>query len=297
MSRYSASEQDMIRRDNRAMEVGGISMVGELDELFAAINAGSIGITASAAEVDAVAKGAAAGQQDTDTTTGLTFGYKAFRFGNGLANVTVAGGTIALTLSSTNYIEVDRAGTVSANTSGFTSGRLPLWTVVTGVSSITSVAKAAPLLTLIGTAGVVGSMLSTAGKTREVAVRVGTLSATSSAQIPLPSIAGTVSRVSVMVDTTVTQSDTDYWTFGVINKGAAGSGSTVVVNSATAANSTKSTGGAALTNFVQSDLTLTGTTADLDVTAKNVLNLTATKAGSAANLVGLTVIVEMTFTA
>lgn len=69
------------------------------------------------------------------------------------------------------------------------------------------------------------------------------------------------------------------------------------VDAAAAANSTKVTGGSALTNFSQRDLTLTSTPADLVHAAKDTLLLTCTKAASGANLVALTVRVETTFTA
>ncbi|MBN8518825.1 MAG: hypothetical protein J5X22_21100 [Candidatus Accumulibacter sp.] len=45
---------------------------------------------------------------------------------------------LALTASATNYIEATRAGVVSKNTGGFTGGSIPLYTVVTGASSVTS---------------------------------------------------------------------------------------------------------------------------------------------------------------
>ena len=46
---------------------------------------------------------------------------------------------VALTLApgQTNYLEADRSGSVSANTSGFTPGSIPLYAVVTDASSVT----------------------------------------------------------------------------------------------------------------------------------------------------------------
>jgi len=46
--------------------------------------------------------------------------------------------TLALTASTTNYIEATRAGVVSKNTTGFTAGSIPLYTAVTGASTVTS---------------------------------------------------------------------------------------------------------------------------------------------------------------
>lgn len=76
---------------------------------------------------------------DVATTTGLTYGYKAGSIRNDNAPVDVAAGTVALTASTTNYVEVSGAGAISANTSGFTSGRFPMAQVVTGASTITTI--------------------------------------------------------------------------------------------------------------------------------------------------------------
>jgi len=53
-----------------------------------------------------------------------------------IANNTTTG--ITLTASATNYIEADRSGTVTKNTTGFTPGRIPLYTAVTNATTITS---------------------------------------------------------------------------------------------------------------------------------------------------------------
>lgn len=45
---------------------------------------------------------------------------------------------LVLTASQTNYVEATRAGVVSTNTTSFTAGRIPLYTVVTGTASVTS---------------------------------------------------------------------------------------------------------------------------------------------------------------
>lgn len=51
---------------------------------------------------------------------------------------------LALTASATNYIEATRAGVVSKNTTGFTAGAIPLYTAVTGASSVTSYTDVRP---------------------------------------------------------------------------------------------------------------------------------------------------------
>jgi hypothetical protein len=47
--------------------------------------------------------------------------------------------TIGLTNNATNYVEVNDAGTVSSNTTGFTSGRIPIAVVTTSGGSISSI--------------------------------------------------------------------------------------------------------------------------------------------------------------
>jgi len=53
-----------------------------------------------------------------------------------IANNTSTG--VTLSASATNYIEADRSGTVTKNTTGFTPGRIPLYTAVTNATTITS---------------------------------------------------------------------------------------------------------------------------------------------------------------
>lgn len=64
------------------------------------------------------------------TTTGLTWGYKdgQIRIDNSVVSVTAS--TIALTDDATNYVEVNTSGTVTKNTSAFTSGYIPVREIV-----------------------------------------------------------------------------------------------------------------------------------------------------------------------
>lgn len=89
----------------------------------------------------AMSPGALFGRRDS-TTTGITWGWYGGRiYIDGVATDIDADhvGTIALTASSTNYIEVNRAGTLSANTTGFSADKCPLYVVTTGVSSLVEV--------------------------------------------------------------------------------------------------------------------------------------------------------------
>lgn len=76
------------------------------------------------------------------TTSGLTFGYYGgVMFVDGVVTA-VSSGTVLLTASTTNYVESTRAGVVSKNTTGFTAGQIPLYTIITGASTITSATPA-----------------------------------------------------------------------------------------------------------------------------------------------------------
>lgn len=75
---------------------------------------------------------------DAPNTSALTLGLL-----EGVLNVAgtptfIAATTVALSASATNYVEATTAGVVSKNTSAFTAGRLRLYTVITGASTITS---------------------------------------------------------------------------------------------------------------------------------------------------------------
>ena len=72
--------------------------------------------------------------------SGLNFGYYGGLVHNDNVVTSTSDGTVALTNAATNYVEVNiSTGAVTANTSGFTSGRIPLFTVVTSGGSISTV--------------------------------------------------------------------------------------------------------------------------------------------------------------
>lgn len=50
----------------------------------------------------------------------------------------IANFTIALAASTNNYLEADRTGAIFVNSTAFTAGRTPLYSIVTGASTITS---------------------------------------------------------------------------------------------------------------------------------------------------------------
>lgn len=72
------------------------------------------------------------------SSSGLNWGYYGGTINVAGVLTAIANGTVALTASATNYVEANGAGSVTANTAGFTAGRIPLYTVVTGASSVSS---------------------------------------------------------------------------------------------------------------------------------------------------------------
>lgn len=79
-------------------------------------------------------------------------------------------------------------------------------------------------------------------------------------------VAGVVSSVTFTPDAGVTAHGTNYRTFRLVNKGAAGSGSTVIASFATDTVTTDD-----LTAFVEKAITLSATPADLVVAAGDLL--------------------------
>jgi hypothetical protein len=72
------------------------------------------------------------------TSTGLTWGYYGGQMVVDGVLTTISNSTVSLSASTTNYVESTRAGVVSKNTTGFTLGSIPLYTVVAGASSVTT---------------------------------------------------------------------------------------------------------------------------------------------------------------
>lgn len=72
------------------------------------------------------------------TTSGLTWGYYGGMILVDGVLTSIANGALTLTASLTNYVEATRAGVVSRNTTGFTAGQIPLYTIVAGASTVTS---------------------------------------------------------------------------------------------------------------------------------------------------------------
>jgi hypothetical protein len=91
----------------------------------------------SNALADAASPATAFGRRAT-TTTALTWGYYGANISVDGVLTQIANGTVALTASTTNYVEATRAGVVSKNTTAFTAGQIPLYQIVTGTATVTS---------------------------------------------------------------------------------------------------------------------------------------------------------------
>lgn len=95
---------------------------------------------------------------------------------------------------------------------------------------------------------------------------------------------GKVTAVKLLSLGGLATSDTNYITPTVVNLGAAGSG-TAALLAVSDANTTKATGGSALTANVVRSWTLSSTAADLNVTEGDVLRIRATATGTLAGAV------------
>lgn len=72
-------------------------------------------------------------------SAGLTWAYYGGNYQVGATANAIANGTVTLTASTTNYVYANAStGAVSVNTTGFPGGAIPLYTIVTGTSTVTS---------------------------------------------------------------------------------------------------------------------------------------------------------------
>lgn len=95
---------------------------------------------------------------------------------------------------------------------------------------------------------------------------------------------GKVTSIKLVSLSGLATNDSNYITPTVTNLGAAGSGTTALL-AASDANTTKATGGSALTANVVRSWTLTSTAADLNVTEGDLLRIRATATGTLAGAV------------
>ena len=104
---------------------------------------------------------------------------------------------------------------------------------------------------------------------------------TTTSRAVIAPFSGRLTAVKISDTTNVTSSDTNYHTITVVNKGAAGSGSTAMISTTT----TKATGTGAtgdITANIPKDATLSTTYANTLITEGDVILVTATRASSGA---------------
>lgn len=76
---------------------------------------------------------------DTANSSGLALRVRGGTYLNGLGFKSAPNATLTLTASASNFVEMDDAGVISANTTGFTTGNTPLYVVTTGTAVVTGV--------------------------------------------------------------------------------------------------------------------------------------------------------------
>lgn len=97
-------------------------------------------------------------------------------------------------------------------------------------------------------------------------------------------VTGTITGMYFSGTDALSASDTNYITFSITNLGQGGAGSTAIL-AATDANTTKATGGTAITANAKRTLTLSSTAANLNVTQGDRLRFRAAATGTLANTV------------
>jgi hypothetical protein len=124
--------------------------------------------------------------------SGLTWGYYGGVISIDGVLTAIANGTVTLSVNTLNYVEVTRAGVVSKNTTAFTPGSIPLYTVVTGASTATSYTDYRTWAKLQCVTGLKGIALSDANTTltaaqarNEILEFTGTLTAQRNIVVPL----------------------------------------------------------------------------------------------------------------
>jgi hypothetical protein len=154
------------------------------------------------------------------TSAGLVWGFYGGKVIINGALTTIANATITLTASTTNFVERTASGVVSVNTTAFTPGRVPLYQVVTGASTVTSWTdwRIAPRLTGTGSIAIAMSNSNQTLTRVQADCRIITLTGALTAvrDLVIPQVSGDETREYVIVAGTTGG-------FGVNVKGATGS--------------------------------------------------------------------------
>jgi len=135
--------------------------------------------------------------------------------------------------------------------------------------------------------GVTADKLSAAARTRAVTAAIGAVTADAEKAVFVAPTDGTITGVQLLNSTAITANSTNYWTFQIVNKGAAGAGTAVVA--AIDTNSGEGGDGESLAEFVATDLTVDAGEADFE--AGDVLSFKAIKAASATALADTVIVI------
>lgn len=155
------------------------------------------------------------------SSSGLTWGYYGGTINVDGVLTQIANGTVALSASTTNYVEATRAGVVSKNTTGFTAGQTPLYSIVTGASTVTSWTDYRASTPLPGVAGRLVKAMADANQTLSAAEARNTIIEATGALTALRDIIVPLGAQQWTVFANVTGG------FGVRVKGASGTGITI----------------------------------------------------------------------
>ena len=139
----------------------------------------------------------------------------------------------------------------------------------------------------IAASGVTADKLSAAARTRAVTAAIGAVTANVEKAVFVAPTDGTITGVQLLNSTAITADSTNYWTFQIVNKGAAGEGTDVVA--AINTNSGESGDGESLAEFVATDLPVVAGEADFE--AGDVLSFKAIKAASATALADTVIVI------
>lgn len=152
----------------------------------------------------------------------------------------------------------------------------------TGLTLYSTSASAVPESSESSSSAVFGRRLKAYGVHAPVGASIATTSTTDTYfQVPK---SGRVISVKFSSLAALATSDTDYITWTVVNLGQAGAGSTAILSTSDL-NTTKATGGVAITASSSKSLTLHGTSTNLDVVEGDVIRIRATATGTLAGAV------------
>jgi hypothetical protein len=159
-------------------------------------------------------------------------------------------------------------------------------TIANGTIGATQLAANGVITAKILNANVTAPKLSAVANSRAIVVPLGAVAATTSQVVFVAPTAGTLNAAKIVTKDAVAANDTNYWTFALTDKGAAGAGTDKIVEK-----TTKVTGGSALVAYTALDLGTLNATHKV-LAAGDVVLFTATKAADATALAEAALMME-----